>query len=98
MALPPKKTPEPREKSAAPLPPAPEPQTVWALGLVPTKRLGNVEFSVVAYEITGDRCTPHLLPDGNYPRLEDALADLRQTATQGFRFKKWPQLVNGRAG
>ena len=94
--MPPPKPTRPYSKTETVPAAPPAPLSVWALGLVPCKRLGNDEVQLVAYEITGDRCVAHPLPDGNYDRIEDALGDLRRAATQGFRFKAWRALIGGR--
>lgn len=96
---PPKKSdaaPRPYERAAAPVAPAPAPTTVWALGIVPVTRMGQTEHTIVAYEITGDRCVAHPVPESNYDRLESALNDMRSCAVQGFRFRKWDELLAGR--
>lgn len=98
---PPKKTPatEPRpyEKSLKPLDPPPAPTTIWALAIVPTTHMGQPQHSIVAFEITGDRCVAHPVPESNYAKMESALNDFRSCAQQGFRFKKWDELIAGRA-
>ncbi len=90
-------TKRPYEKSVAPLPPAPEPSTVWSLAIVPMKRMGVTEYNIVAIQTRGDRVlSQHVIPESNYERLEGALQDFRRCATQAYRFGAMERLIAGR--
>lgn len=88
----------PQEKT--PKPPAAEPTVApfWALAIVPTKRMGQIEHAIVALRIEGDKvlsATP--VPDANWDRLDGALHDFARCAQRIYRFRQAAELLAGRA-
>ena len=94
----PKSPDRPQEKS--PRPPATPPAIVptWALAIVPTKRMGQVEHAIFAFRIEGDRVTRTVpVPDANWEKLDGALHDLARCAVRLYRFRQADELLAGRA-
>ena len=71
---------------------------IYSVTLLPTKRLGQPEWTLAVVKTEGDKVasiTP--LPDGNWDNIDGALRDLGRAATQLFRFKNADALLAGRA-
>ena len=96
---PPVGPPPPRPRTAVgPLPPPPEPTPVWALAIIPTKRMGQPEYSVVAIKVCGDQVLEtEVVPESNYPRVSEALADLGRCAVQIYRFGAVERMLAGKS-
>lgn len=94
----PPKPPRAAEPSAAPLASPPAPTPTWALAIIPTKRVGQVEHTVVALRIVGDRVERVApVPEANWERLDDALRDFGRCALRVYRYRQIDELLAGRA-